>query len=440
MKGILRGGGRATSVALLLVGLAVGHVAGGGSDVTAQCASCVGDANSDGEVTINELITAVNNALFGCDAANRTPTPTVSVTVPTPTPTTSSEACAVTPGAWSAPGWATNAAGALALRAQLGALTGNAAMRGAEQGTVVLGGVAQLEELYTDGDPSLAEATHAAFDALVDQSFAEFVALIDAGTGDAIDAGGNWTPGPNGGIYGNSARGLNAGGLEVRQIVDKGMFAGGTLYRYAVTLTEGEITPGTVEALAAAWGVNESLDPAGTLVHSANYSRQMGFFAGIAAALTDAHAYAGDGACVAQRDDALRRFFALWEQSMLARLVYYANLGHALSSNATGDNDHIEALHQLTEGIGLAIGFRGLPEATSGPLAGATRTITDAQLDEIAAALGVNLTHLNASTTGELIEDAAAFATVVTAVEDVVAEAYDLDEAEIESYRTPTAG
>ncbi len=422
---------------LAITALIAGQPGAGAVAGAAVCTTCVGDANGDGEVTVNELILGVNNALFGCDRPTATPTTPGGAT---PTPTIPAGECAVTPGAWSAPEWATTAADALALRAQLGALTGSSAMRGAEQGTVVLGGVAQLEELYTTGDPSLADATHPAFDALVDESFAEFVALIDAGGGDPIDDDGNWVPGANGGIYGNSQRGINVGGLEVRQIVDKGMFAGGTLYRYALGLTEGDITPGTVEALAAAWGANDMLDPGGMLVHSANYSRQMGFFAEMAAALTAARAYAGDGACVAQRDDALRTFFALWEQSMLARLVYYANLGHSLSSNATADNDHIEALHQLTEGIGLAVGFRGLPEAASGPLAGASRTISDAQLDAIFAALRVNLADLNASTTGDLIEDADAFAAVVTDVEDVVAEAYDLDQSEIESYRTPTAG
>lgn len=43
-------------------------------------AQCCGDCNGDGMVTINELITAVNNALLGCGAATptagRTPTPT----------------------------------------------------------------------------------------------------------------------------------------------------------------------------------------------------------------------------------------------------------------------------------------------------------------------------------------------------------------------------
>src|SRR5271169_5182301 len=49
-------------------------------------AQCCGDCNGDGMVTINELITAVNNALSGCGG----PTPTTGLTATpsrTPTPT-----------------------------------------------------------------------------------------------------------------------------------------------------------------------------------------------------------------------------------------------------------------------------------------------------------------------------------------------------------------
>jgi hypothetical protein len=53
-------------------------------------AQCCGDCNGDGAVSINELITAVNNALFGCGAATPTPghgTPTHKPTAtPTPAP------------------------------------------------------------------------------------------------------------------------------------------------------------------------------------------------------------------------------------------------------------------------------------------------------------------------------------------------------------------
>lgn len=348
--------------------------------------------------------------------------------------------CTVVPGAWSAPAWTTNAATALNLRAQLDALVGANAMRGAEQGTVVIDNFSQLNALYEAGSPGLDDVTTPTYDAVVLDSFDGFVALIAAGEGDPIDGSGAWMPGPNGGIFGGSDRGINAGGLEVRQIVDKGLFGGGALYNYALGLTAGTITPATVDAVAAAWGTNDALNPAGMLTDSANYSYQMGFHAEIAAALTAAKAYAADANCSAERDDALIDFFRNWEQSLLARLVYYANVAANGVAGSDSDDDLIAALHELSEGTGLALGFKNVPNPTAGPLEGASVHISAADIDDIMAALGVASTDINASTTGLFVEDAEAFAAAVAEVEAIVADVYNLSESDLASYRTPVAG
>jgi hypothetical protein len=268
----------------------------------------------------------------------------------------------------------------------------------------------------------------------------EFVDVIAAGAGDPIDDDGNWMPGPNGGIFGTSTRGINAGGLEVRQIVDKGVFAGGGLFNYALSLTEGTIDEATIDSIAAAWGSNDALDRTGSLTDSANYSNQMGFFGAMATALTQAKALASDEACTAERDAALRTFFHTWEQSMVARTVYYVNVALDAATTGTSDDDIIGGLHELGEGTGLTLGFRGIADPTSGPLAGDAVTITDAQVGQIMDALGINTNDLNASTTGEFIEDPSAFAAAVLAAEAVVAEAYGLTAEQVAAYRTPTAG
>lgn len=381
-------------------------------------AQCCGDCNGDNSVTVDEIVGAVDRALNGCTAQ-----------------------CTVTPpAAWSAPDWAANTAEALALRARLDALAAGGLMRAAEQGTAVIGTAADLVALYEAGDPSLADVTTPAFDAIVTDAFAGFAAAANAGPGDPIDDEGNWTPAATGGIYGNSQRGMDAGGLELRQIVDKGLFAGGALYSYALGLTEGTITPATIDALAAAWGGNETLDPAGALTDSANYSRQMGYHGRIAAALTAARAYAGSGDCGAERDAAVRDFFALWEESMFARFLYYANQGATRTAAATSDDNLVEALHQVAEGIGLALGFRAVPHPSSGPLAGRATTVDRRQVDAMMAPIGVDRSDLGASTLGFLIEDAAAFAAAALEVEAVAAEVFGFTPAEIASFRTPTAG
>jgi hypothetical protein len=46
-----------------MVNIALGHL------LLSDCE--LGDANHDGEITINEIVTAVNNALNGCEAGTR---------------------------------------------------------------------------------------------------------------------------------------------------------------------------------------------------------------------------------------------------------------------------------------------------------------------------------------------------------------------------------
>jgi len=349
------------------------------------------------------------------------------------------ECSVAVPTGWSAPAWDDNAAEALAVRAQLDVLVSET-MRAAEEGTATVDDIADLQEPFEGGVPSLATLTTTAYRPIVDDAFQEFVELVAAGQQDLIDDEGTWSPGEHGGIFGEGMRGLNEGGLEVRQIVDKGLFGGGALYNYALTLTAGDIEPGTVDALAAAWGANASLDPAGELTDSANYSQQMGFHAEIGGALIAAKAYAADPMCDEQRDQALRDFFGAWELSMLARLVYYTNEALAATTLATSDTEIADALHELGEGLGLGLGFYGVPAPASGPMSSGARVITDADIEAIAAALGVDIADLGASTTGTLIESVPNFEAARDDVEAAVQDAFGLEPADIQEFRDPTPG
>jgi hypothetical protein len=350
----------------------------------------------------------------------------------------SSTACSVTPPAWSAPAFADNATVALGLRAQLDALT--ALMRSAEQQPpITVDEVSDLTALYEAGDPSLAMTASSSFDTIIDDVFADFVDLSVAGPQDLIDDQGKWTPGASGGIFGTGQRGLNVGGIEVRQLADKGLFGGGALYQYALGLTTGTIDESTIDSFAAAWGSNQTLDTEGR-TDAADYAFRMGFHADMATALTDAKAYAADDECMAERDAAIVRFFRLWEQSLLARTVFYGNAAASEMAIAQNDSDLADALHELSEGLGLAVGFRGVADPASGPLAGAGRVITDAQIEAIMTALGVDITDLSASTTGLFVEAPGTLDAGVVTVEGEVSDAYELSPSDIASYRTPTEG
>lgn len=342
------------------------------------------------------------------------------------------------PPTWDAPQFDANAAEALALRAQLDALVGDATMRGAETGDATVDGIDDLTGPFGAGDPSLESVTTPFYTDVMADVFAEFVEAIAAGPVDLVE-GGAFTPGEAGGIFGSNNRAINEGGLAIRQFADKGLFTGGALYSYALGLTEADIDPATVEAIGAAWGTNAALDPE-MATDSANYSEGMGYHASMVEALVAAHAYAADDACVAERHDALRTFFHAWELSMFARFVYYANAA-ATALGAVGDDDDVaEALHQLTEGLGLALGFRGVATPGTGPLAESGRVVTDAQIDAMMDALGVNTGDLGASTTGEFVSDPSSVGDAVLEVEGIAAEAFGLDAADVEAWGSPTPG
>jgi hypothetical protein len=350
-------------------------------------------------------------------------------------------ACAVV--AWTAPEFEANAAGGLALRTQLADLAGGEGIiASAELEVEIIEDVALLTTPFEEGDPSLASVTPPGYAAVIENAFADFVALAGAGPQDLINPQGEWQPGAVGGLFapGKDVRGMNAGGLEIRQLVDKGLF-GAAFYNYAIGLTEGEITPATIDDIAAAWGSNEALGTGeGELDDSAGYGFAMGFHATMAEALTAAKTYAADESCAAELEESLVTFFRTWEQSMVARTIYYANAASGILAKAADDVEKLDALHELAEGIGLTFGFRGLEDPASGPLAGAGRLLTDEDIEAMMISLGVDVADLNASTTGTFVADPAAIATGVEEFEGTAALVFDLSEADLESYRTPTEG
>jgi hypothetical protein len=346
----------------------------------------------------------------------------------------------VPPENWSAANWQANTVAALALRAQLDALVGDPLMRGAEQGTVELVDATSLSQAFGLGTPSLNNVTTTTYVPIVNDAFEEFVSIIKAGNQDLVDDASNWTPGVEGGIYGTSARGINEGGLEVRQIVDKGLFAGAALYNYALSLTAGSINEGTIDSLAALWGANATLDSAGELTDSANYAHQMGFHGETRDALVAAKAFAAAPECESQRDQALVAFFRKWEVAMFARFVFYANKALAETAIATDDDAFAGALHGLSEGVGLAMGFAGVAAPSTGPMSESPRVVSDAAIANALAGFGVIPTDLGASKTGELVESVPNFENAVASLEAIVAESFGLSPAQVAAFRAPTPG
>lgn len=339
---------------------------------------------------------------------------------------------------WCAADFDTHAAEPLALRDQLDTLVGDATLRGMETGAVTFNDVSDLTAVFEAGEPSLEDTATPAFATRVTALLTEFADLMNVGPLDLVDANGDWAPGAAGGVFGSSDRGINEGGLEVRQLVDKGGLTGGLMYGYALSLTEGDVDAATVEAIAAAWGTDAALDPE-TVTDAANYSHRMGYFAPIADALEDAHVAAVNGDDTGL-DAALVQFFRLWEESMYARAFYYANAAADAVGTDTEDETVADAIHGLSEGVGLALGFHDLPDPSAGPLSGAGRLVDDATIESMMTSLGVDVDDFGASTTGELIVDPTTFATRVADVEADVRAAFSADDTTIEEWKVPTAG
>lgn len=355
------------------------------------------------------------------------------------TPAEEGECVLDTPDTWDGSKRDENAATALALRAQLDALAVSA-MRAAEDGSGTISSVTELNGLFEAGDPSLKDITNEAWQDIIQDVFEEFAAVIAAGPQDLVDDTGAFTPGEAGGVYGDSSRGINAGGIEVRQLADKGLFAGGALYPYALSLTEGEISEATIDQLSVLFGTNADLDRTGELTDSANYAHRMGYHDVIGEALTRARGYAAEPSCAKERDEAVVDFFRLWEESMFARFVYYANAGASRAALAVEDDDYAEALHQLAEGIGLGLGFYGVADPKSGPLAGKGRVASDERILEMMDSVGVDVNALKSSTTGELVTEAADFGAAVNDLEAIVGEALGLKANEVAAWRSPLDG
>lgn len=346
-------------------------------------------------------------------------------------------ACTVTPGSWSAPDWDTNAATALGLRARIDVLAVTA-MREGEQGTRTFSGIADLEALMEAGDPSLDELVTDAYAPVVADAFADYLDVLAAGAVDLVDDGdGSFVGGEAGGIFGTSLRGIQEGGLESRQLVDKGLFGGGLLYPWALALTEGPISPATMDAIAAAYGADATLTAAGTLTDSASYAAGIGLFEAFAGPLADAKAYAADPDCDAERDAALVEAFRAWEFALVGRTVFYVNGAAARMASASSENDVAEAIHGVSEGIGLLAGLVGVPDPSSGPLAGGAVRATDADLTDMLDALGVELGDLSGATTGEICASPTALAAAQTALETEVKGTYGLSDEDIADLRAP---
>jgi hypothetical protein len=87
------------------------------------------------------------------------------------------------------------------------------------------------------------------------------------------------------------------------------------------------------------------------------------------------------------------------------------------------------------------MGFLGIANPASGPMSASARVMTDEHITTALSTLGVNVTgDLGAATLSGFVANSFDYTTAVGTVEDVVADLFNLTEADLESYRAPTDG
>jgi len=340
------------------------------------------------------------------------------------------------PTTWDDSDFETNAATELALRAQLQGLVSR--MAEGEYETPTATTMNDLTTLFEAGDPSLKDAMTTTYAGVVGELFDLFIPTV----GVTLDPTITWNPSPSSTDVGGRMCGpaptstsgcwnFSAGGIDLRQLVDKGSYQS-ALCNQAHLRASGDVTPATIDQIAALFGANAMFDVAGTNVHVSNYAKRQGYYGRIRGHLIAAKAYANAGAsCEAELRNELDGTLLDWEESQVARFVHYANAGLQLFAAGTATpGENAEALHDITEGLGLVFGMKGLPESA--------RTITDDEIDQIMTSM--KLPSLDGATMYELLRGETQDLDAIEATFDLIQGIYGFTDDEMLAIKTPTEG
>jgi hypothetical protein len=271
-----------------------------------------------------------------------------------------------------------------AVRGQLEALV-NEAKKGRTPGTILT--YATLSSLYNAGNPSVKAVTTPYYAGRLD------------GAGNWLDemakaSGTGYTPGVTagqGGTFGGYL--FDENGLEIEQLLEKGLF-GAALYRHAIALMEGPLTPATADQLLRIYGAHPDFPNTPTAAKAANpdkfmanyaarrdkndgkglYSQMKAAFLQLQAALVAGPDYNRE------RDEALATIRLTWEKINAATIINYCHsVVSTMSATTVSDSDKAKALHAYGECVGFMHGWRTLPAAY--------KQMSDTEIDEVLALL-----------------------------------------------------
>jgi hypothetical protein len=203
-----------------------------------------------------------------------------------------------------------------------------------------------------------------------------------------------------GGVLGSYL--LDENGIELEQLVEKGLF-GAALYSHALSvMTELQATPNpdNVDKIVQIWGAHPSFQNSDKAennkdVFAAKYAARRdkndgnGYYTKVRDALIKAKAAAGDASFNTELTEAIADIKLNWEKSQMATVINYCQAAISkLSATSLDDAARGSGLHSYSEGVGFLHGWKTIPQSD--------KVITDAQIDEL---LGLMLAPHNSAAT-----------------------------------------
>ena len=251
--------------------------------------------------------------------------------------------------------------------------------KGSVKGVVL--DAATLNNLYTSGNPSLSAKTTAYYKSNIEGAGGWLEELVKSSGTDYVPG----APTGQGGVYVN--RLLDENGLEILQVIEKGMYAA-TLYNHAVQLMEGQLDAAAVDQMLSTFGAHPDFSNTDNGVSNPDrlmalyaarrdkndgqglYSQIKNAFIKLQAAVKAGSDYEDE------QTEALEELAIAWEKINFATVINYC---HAATSklSATNPDDAAKAgaLHDYSEAVGFIHGWKGIDTDH--------RIISDAQTDEL---------------------------------------------------------
>lgn len=195
------------------------------------------------------------------------------------------------------------------------------------------------------------------------------------------------SPTGDGGVYVSNL--FDENGLELEQIIEKGLFAA-AMYHYAAELLDGSLNEALPDQVLALFGANpsfpnsDSSDKSEPDRFSAQYAARRdkndgkGFYTTMALALSELQrqSKAGTGAQPQVIENSIVTIKTTWEKAIFATAINYLHSAVSKLSNTNPtDEDKAAALHSYSEVVGFVHGWRGLPADQ--------KIITDAEIDAL---------------------------------------------------------